>query len=219
MPCRLSGPDVVAERVPEPLHVVGRGRGEGLEGGVAVEELVVLGHHAIDLGLLEHDLGDQDVVGIARAPPRQVAPVRPYQASRRRRKRTRVRRSGREASARRPLCTRFAASRKLTPQSRTWPSSAATTMHADGADQESRLARPAEYGDAAAHRRRGRVFDRSIARQGQRDGPRPPGLPAGHAHQRREGPRARGRGAGRLPRRPRQGHGRCSWSTPPRTGS
>src|SRR5216683_3773505 len=72
---QVERPDVVPERVPEPLHVIGGGGGERLERRVAIEELVVLGHHPIDLRLLQHDLGDQDVIGILGAPPRQIAPV------------------------------------------------------------------------------------------------------------------------------------------------
>ena len=75
--------DVVAEGVPRPRDVGDVGCRQRLERGVAPEELVVLRDHAVHLGLLEHDLRDQDVIGVARPPPGQVplvAPVPPQQA-------------------------------------------------------------------------------------------------------------------------------------------
>src|SRR5262245_3699431 len=65
--------DVVAERIPEARDLL-RGRaGEALEGRIAVQELVVLRDHPVDLRLLQHDLGDQDAIRVFGAPPRQVA--------------------------------------------------------------------------------------------------------------------------------------------------
>src|SRR5258705_1785411 len=66
---------IVAERAPRLRHVARAGPGEVLEGGIAREELLVLGDDAIHLGLLEHDLRDEDAVGLARPAPRQVAAV------------------------------------------------------------------------------------------------------------------------------------------------
>ena len=67
--------DVVAERVPGVGHLLlGCGR-ERFERRVLVEPLGVLRQHAIDLRLLQHDLGDEDVVRIAGLSPRQIAPV------------------------------------------------------------------------------------------------------------------------------------------------
>ena len=70
-------PDVVAERVPGLDDVALGRRGQRLERRIAVEPLVVLRQHAIDLRLLQHDLGDEDVIRIARLAPRQVASVPP----------------------------------------------------------------------------------------------------------------------------------------------
>src|SRR5262249_27418502 len=39
------------------------------------EELAVLGQHAVHLRLLQHDLGHEDAVRLARAPPGEVAAV------------------------------------------------------------------------------------------------------------------------------------------------
>jgi hypothetical protein len=70
---QTDGPDVVAERVPQPADIADSGAGQILERGIALEELVVLRYDAIDLGLLEHDLGDEHAVGIARASPGKIA--------------------------------------------------------------------------------------------------------------------------------------------------
>jgi len=37
--------------------------------------LLILGQHAIDLGLLQHDLGDEDVIRVTRPPPWEIAAV------------------------------------------------------------------------------------------------------------------------------------------------
>jgi hypothetical protein len=44
---------------------------------VLVEELVVLGDHALDLRLLEHHLRDQDLVRVGGVAPREIPPVDP----------------------------------------------------------------------------------------------------------------------------------------------
>src|SRR5437879_1079944 len=72
---QADGPDVVAERVPELADVAGTGAGKVFERRIALEELVILRYDAIDLGLLEHDLGHEHAVGIARAPPGKIAAV------------------------------------------------------------------------------------------------------------------------------------------------
>ena len=69
-------PDVVAERPPRLGDVGFRRVGERLQARILLQPLVVFGQHAIDLRLLQHDLGDEDVVRVAGVPPRQVAAVR-----------------------------------------------------------------------------------------------------------------------------------------------
>src|SRR5450759_2168385 len=46
--------------------------GERGDIGEALEKTAVIRNHRGDLGLLQHDFGDPDAVGIARALPRQV---------------------------------------------------------------------------------------------------------------------------------------------------
>jgi hypothetical protein len=69
--------DVVAERTPRFGHVVFRRRRQRVKARILLQPLVVLGQHAIDLRLLEHDFRDEDVVRIARAAPRKIAAVSP----------------------------------------------------------------------------------------------------------------------------------------------
>jgi cob(I)alamin adenosyltransferase len=69
-------PHVVAERPPRLGHFVNRRIGQAPERRVLFEPFVVLRQYAIDLGLLEHHLGDEDVVRVGGPPPRQVAAVR-----------------------------------------------------------------------------------------------------------------------------------------------
>ena len=68
-------PDVVAERVPRPGDLRGRRLGQHRERRILAEPLVILRQHAIDLRLLQHDLGDEDVVRVVGVAPRQVAAV------------------------------------------------------------------------------------------------------------------------------------------------
>src|SRR6185436_3439978 len=49
--------------------------GQRAQRRVAPEKLAILGDHAIHLRLLQHDLGDQHAVGMARAAPGKVAAV------------------------------------------------------------------------------------------------------------------------------------------------
>src|SRR5262249_42848093 len=69
------GRGVVSEPGPAVAHRVGGSRGQVLQGGIAAQEARVVPHHARHLRLLEHELGDQDRVGIARSAPRQRAPM------------------------------------------------------------------------------------------------------------------------------------------------
>src|SRR5207245_9259511 len=70
---QAHGTDVVAERVPEPPDVLDARPGQVVDRRVAPEELAVFRDDAIYLRLLEHDLGDEDAVGMARAPPGKIA--------------------------------------------------------------------------------------------------------------------------------------------------
>src|SRR5262249_27877228 len=45
------------------------------KGRVALEPFVVLRQDAVDLRLLQHDLGDEDLVGVPCLSPRQIAPI------------------------------------------------------------------------------------------------------------------------------------------------
>ncbi len=67
---------VVAETRPQPEHRVGLGPGEARDVRKAREEALVVGDHRLDARLLQHRFGDPDGVGIAGAPPREVAAVR-----------------------------------------------------------------------------------------------------------------------------------------------
>jgi hypothetical protein len=64
---------VVAEPDPLAQHVLQRRRRKGVRGRPARQPRLVAREHPGDLRLLEHDLRDEDRVGIAGAPPRQVA--------------------------------------------------------------------------------------------------------------------------------------------------
>ena len=77
---QIQGPHVVAERVPGALDLGGLRLGQALERRVPREELVVLRDDPVHLGLLQHDLGDQDVIGIGGAAPRQLALMAPIPA-------------------------------------------------------------------------------------------------------------------------------------------
>lgn len=75
-PVQGEGAPVVSHALPCREHVGVGGPGEGEDRGEASEPVVPARLDARDLGLLEHDLADPDEVGVARASPRQVAPVR-----------------------------------------------------------------------------------------------------------------------------------------------
>ena len=69
------GADVVPERPPCLCHfVLGRGS-ERMERRKFLEPLGVFRQHPIDLRLLQHDLGHENVVRIRRLSPRKIAPV------------------------------------------------------------------------------------------------------------------------------------------------
>jgi hypothetical protein len=68
---------VVAKALPLADHVGAGSGGEGLHRRPALQPGEIAGDNAVDLRLLEHHLGDEDRVGIARLPPRKVAAVGP----------------------------------------------------------------------------------------------------------------------------------------------
>ncbi len=80
-PCGLlerDCPAVVAHALPGAEHLASPGTGKALEVRELLEELGgVLHGDPLDLRLLEHDLGDQDPVGIGGVPPGEVAAVGP----------------------------------------------------------------------------------------------------------------------------------------------
>lgn len=68
-----DGANIVAEWIPQApdlSHVRG---GQAAEGRETAEELAVLRDHALDLRLLQHDLGDEDAIRLTGATPREVA--------------------------------------------------------------------------------------------------------------------------------------------------
>ena len=69
------GPDVVAERPPRGADVGFVGGGQRRERRVLAQPLVILGQHAIHLGLLQHHFRHQHVVRIGGVAPREVPPV------------------------------------------------------------------------------------------------------------------------------------------------
>ena len=72
-PMQVERAPVVAEPLPLPDHVGGRRGRERSRRRPPLEPGEVARHDALDLRLLEHHLGDEDRVRIARPPPRQVA--------------------------------------------------------------------------------------------------------------------------------------------------
>ena len=72
---QVAGAGVIAEALPKLVDFVRTRIGGGLDGGQFAHPAFPIRHDRLDLGLLEHDFGDPDGVGIAGAPPRQVAGV------------------------------------------------------------------------------------------------------------------------------------------------
>src|SRR5260221_8679634 len=69
--------DVVTERPPGLGDVGLRRIRQRAQARLFVQPLLVLRQDAVDLLLLQHDFGPEDVVRVASVPPRQTAPVRP----------------------------------------------------------------------------------------------------------------------------------------------
>jgi hypothetical protein len=70
-----AGAAVVAQAAPQGQHRFQGSRGQGRDGGERRQKPAVVLEHGRDAGLLQHDLGDPDPVGIVVLPPGQVAPV------------------------------------------------------------------------------------------------------------------------------------------------
>ena len=77
---------IVAEALPELVQPVGVARGEGRNVRKLGEETGIVALHGLDARLLEHDLGEPDVIGFAVTPPGQVAFVPFIPAEQRREK-------------------------------------------------------------------------------------------------------------------------------------
>ena len=74
---------VVAQAAPQGQHVVLRGGGQLCHRGKALQKAGVIVQHRGHLGLLQHDFGQPDAVGIARVLPGQaVAPMRAFASAR-----------------------------------------------------------------------------------------------------------------------------------------
>ena len=74
-PVQVQRPPVVAQPRPQADHRRRSRRGAGRRRGEGGQEALVVRHDAVDLGLLQHDLGDEDRPGVTGVPPGQVAPV------------------------------------------------------------------------------------------------------------------------------------------------
>ena len=71
----VRGPIVVPQPVPALPHCRrGSGR-QRLDRGIAIEESLIVGLDAGDLGLLKHEFRDEDAIRIAGSPPGQIAAV------------------------------------------------------------------------------------------------------------------------------------------------
>ena len=71
----IAGAGIIAEAFPEFEDVLVVGSGERGDGGEVFHPAFPVGNDCFDLGLLEHDFGNPDGVGIADASPGEVAGV------------------------------------------------------------------------------------------------------------------------------------------------
>ena len=71
-----QGAAIIPHPLPESEQTGERRLGKGLKIGKRGKEFAVFPDHPFDLRLLEHDLGDQDPVGIFCLPPGKIASVR-----------------------------------------------------------------------------------------------------------------------------------------------
>jgi len=72
---KISSPGIVSHALPHLQHPVQRGLSQGSQVGKSFQKTWIVPQNPLHLGLLQHDLGDQDVVGVLSAPPGQIPPV------------------------------------------------------------------------------------------------------------------------------------------------
>ena len=72
---QIARPRVIAKALPRVEDVIFRSPGQRGEMGEAAEPLIIIRDNDGNLGLLEHELGDEDGVGIASLAPGEDAPV------------------------------------------------------------------------------------------------------------------------------------------------
>lgn len=79
----ISGPRIITEPLPG-MENVGLGCvGENSDAGETPEPFIVIRNDGRDLGLLKHELGNEDRVGICRTSPGQIAAVYPVPGEKR----------------------------------------------------------------------------------------------------------------------------------------
>ena len=79
----ISRASVIAEALPRAKHLIFRSARQRGEIRKRAEPLVIIRDHGGDLRLLEHELGNEDRVGIAGATPREIAPMPTIPANKR----------------------------------------------------------------------------------------------------------------------------------------
>ena len=72
---KIASPSVIAQALPGVEDVAFRSARQRGEIGKTSKPFIIVRKHCGYLGLLEHEFRDQDSVGIASSPPREVAPV------------------------------------------------------------------------------------------------------------------------------------------------
>ena len=72
---QIARPRIIAEALPRVEDVIFRSPSQRGEMGEAAEPLIIIRDNGGNLGLLEHELGDEDRVGIASLTPGEGAPV------------------------------------------------------------------------------------------------------------------------------------------------
>ena len=77
---KITRAAIVTQSRPEFEHPFQGGARQASDGGKSLKEALVIGDHRRNLGLLEHDLRDQDLVRVARLPPGEVPAVLPEPA-------------------------------------------------------------------------------------------------------------------------------------------
>jgi ribonuclease HIII len=80
---KISRARVVAETLPCAEHVIFGSASECGKIGKSAQPLVVIGDHGGHQGLLKHEFGDEDGVGVTRVAPRQIAAVSAIPAKKR----------------------------------------------------------------------------------------------------------------------------------------